>query len=401
MHTLFKTLLIIPLLFLGGCSWEDVEDTVKDAISDLKEKYEEYRGEGEQDKPKPFTVVYQANPNDRRVLISASCTANGTPAYVYYPTPADTASAPSDTYTFISTPQKQKPYWDIRYIRPVSAYARNSRATEYADHSIYTGLDARSGANNIEIGTETAKSNPIGSTIQAVCIDGQLAGGALINLNDAFNQPIYYGGPQATFTYKIGNTPLASPWKSDGTGNLALQASFNHPFYINYAQNEGGGVYFVLFLKNKRTGAILNYVIALYATGDAWIKEKRGIQFDPTTGFVHVATAVSDKSWWSTKSPASRDITPFVPAETSKRTDTFQWPEFFRVNIEYKNLQALLQELRQKPPAGATGVDFGTDPSEWSITAIMIQFEIEESGGAALLAGSFRGFEAYITKLPI
>jgi hypothetical protein len=31
----------------------------------------------------------------------------------------------------------------------------------------------------------------------------------------------------------------------------------------------------------------------------------------------------------------------------------------------------------------------------------MLQYELEENGGKATMAGSFRGFEAYITKLPI
>jgi hypothetical protein len=397
----FKLLLLPTLFLFHGCDWEDVEDTVKEAIDDLKEKYEEYRGEGEQDKPKPFTVVYQANPNDRQVLISASCGANGTPAYVYYPTPADTVHVLGDTYHYISYPGRQKPYWDIRYIAPVEAYIRNGTNLNAPDHSVYTGLDARSGINNIEVGTAAARNDAGGSVTQSVCIDNQLAGGVLINLNDAYEQSIYYGGPQSTLTYKIGNTPLASPWKPDGTGNLVLQASFNRPLYINYAQNEGGGVYFGLFLKNRRTGHVLNYVIALYATGDAWVKEKRGIQFDPTTGFVHVATVVSDKSWWSTKSPSSMEITPFVATNNTQRTAKHQWPDFFRVNVEYKNLKALLEELRKNPPAGAEGRDFGLDPSEWTITAVMLQYELEENGGKATMAGSFRGFEAYITKLPI
>lgn len=300
------TLMLIAILVFNGCEeFDKLEDQVKNEVDRIKEKYEEYRGEGKEDEPKPFTVVYQTNPNDKQVLISSSCGANQGVNYTYYLTPADTNRALYDTQNFISSPGNQKPFWDIRYIDPVSAYMNGGTYDQYPNHGQFSGLDTRSGVRNIGIGTPASQVEAGGSITQSECVNGLLTGGATINLNDAPNQYIHYGGPQSTFTYQLAKSSLSSPWKADGTGNLVLQASFDTPLYFNYEANIGGGVYFSLFLKNRKNGKVLNYVIGIYAIGDAWVKEKRGIQFDPTTNFVHVATVISDNSWWSTKSPLS------------------------------------------------------------------------------------------------
>lgn len=399
----FTSLLLITTIFLlNGCTlWDKIEDKAKELYEDAKKKYAEYRGEGEENKPKPFTVVYQTDPNNKRVLISSACGSNHAVSYVYYQTPADTMRVLHDTQSFISYPGNEKPFWDIRYVDPVHTIMNGGTYDYLPNHGSFTGLDTRRGVRNIAIGTDAATVDAGGGITQSECVNGQLAGGATINLYNAPEQFIYYGGPQSTFIYQIGNNPLSFPWKRDGTGNLALQASFDTPLYFNYANNIGGSVSFGLYLKNRRTGIVLNYIIGIYAAGEAWIKEKRGIQFDPTTRFVHVATVISDESWWSTNSPASKFITEVHPSQNTTTTDDGQWPNFFRVNVGYQNLKALLNELNTNPPAGAEGQNFGSDPSEWQVTAAMIQYELDEEGGAATFSGSFRGFEVYVTQLPI
>ena len=395
-------LLAASILLLNGCELGDkIEDKAKELYAEAKKKYAEYRGEGTEDEPKPFTVVYQSDPNAKQVLVSAACDANQPVAYVYYATPADTVRTLRDTQHFISYPGNEKPYWDIRYVDPVTAFINNGSYEQYPNHGIYTGLDVRTGYRNLGIGTAAAQVEAGGGITESECVNGMLAGGATINLYDAPEQYIYYGGPQSTFTYQLGKSSLSYPWKKDGTGNLALQASFDPPLYFNYGNNIGGSVSFGVFLKNKRTGVVLNYVIGLYAAGEAWIKEKRGIQFDPTTRFIHVATVVSDESWWSTNSPSSKLITEVFPSPNKTREDDGQWPDFFRVNIAYQNLKALLQQLNENPPAGAENQNFGQDPSEWAVTSINVQYELDEEGGKATFSGSFRGFEAYVSQLPI
>ena len=403
MKTLLHLLAVTTLLLLfNGCALGDkIEKQAKQLYDDAQKKYAEYRGEGEEDLPKPFNVIYQSDPNNRQILVSSACNANAPVGYVYYQTPTDAMSVLSDTQHFISYPGREKPYWDIRYINPVSVIMNGGTYDYMPDHSKFTGLDTRSGVRNLAIGTAAALLDPSGSITQSECVNGELAGGVTINLFNAPSQSIYYGGPQSTFIYQIGKSSLSFPWKKDQTGNLVLQASFDEPLYFNYASNLGGSVSFGVFLQNRRTGVVLNYIIGVYAAGDAWVKEKRGIQFDPTTGFVHVATVISDKSWWSTISPASEHIQEVKISNDKTTMDDGIWPHFFRVNIAYQNLQALLNELNTNPPAQAQGQVFGSDPSEWQILSIMIQYELEEDGGPATLSGSFRGFEAYITQLPI
>ena len=395
-------LLITTAFLLNNCALGDkIEEKAKELYEDAKKKYAEYHGEGNEDKPKPFAVIYQDDPNNRQVLISSACGSNHKVSYVYYRTPADTTNVLKETQTFISYPGREKPFWDIRYTDPVHTIMNGGTYDYLPDHGTFTGLDTRDGEQNIAVGTDAATVDAGGGITQSECINGQLAGGATINLYNAPQQSIYYGGPQSTFIYQVGNNPLSFPWKKDGTGNLALQAFFDQPLYFNYADNIGGSVSFGLYLKNRRTGVVLNYIIGLYAAGEAWIREKRGIQFDPTTRFVHVATVVSDESWWSTNSPISKFITEVQPSPNKTTTDDGQWPDFFRVNVAYQNLKALLDELNSNPPAGAEGQSFGSDPSEWQVTAVMIQYELDEEGGAATLSGSFRGFEAYISQNPI
>ncbi len=410
-------IITVALLSFTGCELFDKSvdkvnkevDRVGDKISNeynrAVSQYEEYRedrdGDGKPD-PKPFTVVFQSDPNDKSILLSAMCDANAKVRHFYYATPSDTSRVLKDIQDLDSYPGIQLPYWDIRYIDPVTKYIDGAEYNQYADHSKFTGLDVRTGDRNIGIGTSASQGDEAGAISVSECRNGLMTGGTNINLNNAPVQYIDYGGPQSTFIYQLANTALTNPWKNDGTGNLILQASFDKPLYINYEENNGGGVYFVLFLKNKRTGEAINYTIGLYAVGKAWIEEKRGIKFDTSTNIVHVSTIASDNSWWSTKSPTSKSLQVLESSSSNARTvDDGKWNDFYRVNIAYQNLLVMLQELREKPPAGAEGKDFGLNPEEWSISNAMIQYELEEKGGKALFSGSFTGFEVYVSSNPI
>jgi len=398
---IMKVIGLLSLFGLSGCGLSDAIDKAEETYQSVKKEYEEYRGEGKENEPKPFTVVYQDDPNAKTVLISANCAYNSPLKDVYYETPADTSRALHDTQNFLTTPGVvQQPIWDIRYVDPVTRYMNGGNYDFYPDHSVYTGLDTRNGVNNIAIGTAASQNDAGGSITQSECIDGQLAGGTTINLHNAPVQTIVYGGPQSTYTYKIKPNSLTSPWHADGSGNLVLQASFKKPLYFNYEANIGGGVSFGLFLRNKRNGKVLNYVIALYAVGNAWIQENRGIQFDPTGQVVHVSTVASDNSWWSTKSPVSQSITEVV-SSNGEMADDGSWPDLFRINIAYQNLKVVLQELATNPPADVAGQDFGSQPEDWEVIGINILYELEEEGGKARFSGSFKGFEAYLTQLPI
>ena len=415
MNNYMKSAMLMVILSLTGCSVvDDAKDTVNNAVDDAKDqidnaverakaKYGELHGDGAAPEPKPFTVVYQENENDKTTLISSECGYNSAVTYVYYETQAVAHSrALDDMQNLISFPGKiLKPFWDIRYIDPVSAYMNGGTYDHYPDHSKHTGLDTRSGVNNIGIGTEASKVEEAGSITQSECINGSLAGGVMINLYNAPEQYINYGGPQSTFIYQLGSSSSSYPWKADGTGNLMLQSYFDEPLYFNFEENSGGGVYFGLFLKNKHNGKVLNYVIGLYAAGDAWITEKRGIQFDSSTNIVHVATIASDESWWSTKSPLSKSIHEVFSEPNKELSDDQQWNDFFRVNISYQNLLVVLRSLAETPPAGAEGQDFGLKPEDWNVMSVMIQYELEEKGGKATFSGSFRDFGVYLSHNPL
>ena len=180
-----------------------------------------------------------------------------------------------------------------------------------------------------------------------------------------------------------------------------IQAHFNTPLYISHTNNIGGGVSFNLFLNNKRNGKHLNYVIGIFAAGDAWIREKAGIRYDPTTNVVHVATVIKESSWWSTISPASRTIKQIYNSSDKDTRKTKEWNNFYRVNVSYQNLLAVLQELKDNPPADIAGENFGLNPEDWELSSAMIQYELDEIGGKAILSGSFRGFEVYVSQLPL
>ncbi len=397
----YRYLLIFASLFtFTGC---DLLDKAEEEIERIKSQYEEYTGVEDRGE-RPFTVVYQEDKSAKTALISSQCNYNEATKYVYY----ETVNAVSgrylgETQNFVTNPglNKLKPFWDIRYINPVEKYMNGGSYDQYPNHGEYTGLDTRSGIGNIGIGTDSSQVDAGGSIAQSECIGNSLVGGATINLRDAPDQYINYGGPQSTFTYRFNKTALTTPWKANGAGNLIIQGYFDKPLYMNYGNNTGGSVSMGLFLKNRNNGKLLNFVIGIYASGSAWITEKSGIKFDSASGIVHVATVVSENSWWSTISPASKSIQEVQNSSNKKTSDYESWTDFYRVNISYQNLLAVLNELRQNPPIETRGQDFGLNPEAWEITAIMLQYEVEESGGKASLSGSFKGFEAYISDLPL
>jgi len=394
---------ILALFVLSGC---DFVDKVKDEYERIVHKYEEYKDAKDEKArgERPFTVVYQQDSSKKTRLISAQCSSNETLKYIYYDTPEDAHRGYNhDVSNFISytNQSKLKPFWDVRYVNPVTKYINGSNYDYYADHSKYTGLDVRSGNENIGVGTSASKNDASGSIVQLECINNALTGGSTINLFDAPIQSLTYGGPHTSFKYALGSTSQTSPWRSDKTGNLMIQSDFNTPLYISHSENIGGGVSFGLFLYNKHNGKHLNYVIGIFAAGEAWIREKAGIRFDPTTKIIHVATVIKESSWWSTISPLSKSIQQVFKTSDSDTRTTEEWNQFYRVNISYQNLLAVLNELKNNPPSDIVGEDFGLSPEDWEISSIMIQYELDEIGGEAIFSGSFKGFEAYLSDDPL
>jgi hypothetical protein len=379
-------------------------DKVEEEIDRAKNNYEEYTGSDQDRGQKPFVVEFQDTQTIKDTLVLSRCSSSDKVKYIAYSTPTDAQSSYfSDTATIITSPQSSiyKPFLDIRYFNPMSKYIDSTNSDFYPNHSTFTGLDSRDGIENITIGTDASRVDMSGGVVQAECINDELSVGTTINLFDAPEQSIIYGGPQATLIYQLSSSSISSPWSSDQRGNIVLQGYFDEPIYIDHGANTGGSVSFGLFLNNKKTGKKLNYVIAIYAIGEAWIKEKAGIKFDPTTGIVHVATLIKDSSWWCTKSPQSKEMKEVSSTPNRRSSDDGVWGDFYRVNISYQNLLAVLDELHKNPPAGAEGVDFGLSPEDWEVSSVMLQSELEESGGKALLSGSFKGFEVYTSLYPL
>lgn len=330
-------------------------------------------------------------------MLTSSCSINEEIKYVHYSTIQEAhANHLMDIKTWSTYPGQgvQKPYWDMRYVNEIERYQGT------INNGKYTGLDTRDGVDNITIGTSASRGDASGSVIQAECINGQLAGGVMINLFDAPEQALEYSGPQATLCYRLGANEFTKPWHANG-GNLMMQANFDTPIYVNYANNSGGSSCFGLFLRNAKLNKHLNFVIGTYSYGHAWTEEQDKLHFDTTTKTVHIATVVKPDTKWSTKSPLSASTT-FVPSTPGKTNpDNGTWDNFFRVNITHANLMNVLNEIKKKAPHEVAGQDFGLSPEDWDVASIMVQYELEESGGKATVSGSFHGFEIYTSELPL
>ena len=349
-------------------------------------------------------IIFENENAAKRAVVTASCKYNDEVEFRYFASPEEALSEYwKKTKDLVSVPgsgKALKPFWDLRYVNSGELLIKNEKKLEFANHALFTGLDAREGEKNIEAGVETADTYSDASVVQAKCVDGVLAAGTSLNLLDSDQQNIEYGGPNSTFIYRMADDKIVSPWNKDKSGNLLMQGHFAKPFYSKYGDNMGGGVNIGLFLQNRKSGVEINYVIGLYAAGKAWVHEQTDLKFDPTTKIIHVSTVVANGTRWVTKSPQSKSIERVKSQSSLSREDINQWSDFYRVNITYDNLLNVLKELRENPPQEVDGVDFGLDPSEWKLNSIYIQFELEEEGGDAILASSFKGFEVYTTKLP-
>ena len=375
-------LVTFSALFLSGCELFD----------------EMFGFESRQDRQTNIlaTIKFENNESKKNLFISSKCSLNK-PSYIYYETPKDAyENIFKDTKELISIPPKNlKPHWDIRYVNRVTQYKNN-----YVNFEKLTGLDFKEA--ELFVGTDASIEQYSASVAGVKCIEGKLAAGTTINLADAPQMYIDYGGPHSTFIYRVAQgLDIAKPWKEDKSGNLLLQANFTTPIYKNFSKNIGGGVNFGIFLRNKKKELSINYIIGIYAIEKGSMEEKNNPLFDPTTGIVHISTVIDKNSRWSTMSPKSQEITRVLSNITKLRDNINRWPSFYRVNITYNNLYSVLKELKTNPPAEVADKDFGLNPADWEVSSIYIQYELEEEGGDALLSGSFRGFEAYTSKLPL
>ena len=401
MHLKHSFISFILLIFLlSGC---DLVDKAKREYERIKNQYEEYVGKDNRG-PRPFQVVYQSNDHIDSTIVSPQCGINQTPSYIHFNTQQEAQqnifNAIRNLYSYPSR-GVFKPFWDLRYTNPVSKYIDGTDGTAYPNHAILTGLDARTGVRNVTIGTAFSQIDASGVVAQSKCVNNILTAGTTVNLYDAPEQSLVYSGIASTFVYQIHLNNHIRPWRSNGNGNLMMQAYFDTPIYHNYSKNIGGSVAFNIFLYNPKINKHLNYVIGVYAYGEAWQKEKAGIRFDPTTNIIHVATVIKEDSWWCTKSPKSKEIEEVKNTSNKTTKDDGRWPNFYRVNISYQNLLAVLKELRTNPPAEVAGQDFGLNPEDWEVTLSAVQYELEEQGGKASVSGSFSNFGTYITQLPM
>ena len=290
-----------------------------------------------------------------------------------------------DSMNEITIPRKVfKPFFDIRYTNPIKVYSSVKFPPEYGE---YTGLKNAW----YKAGTNNAMGDNTGCVVQMSKNKKQV--GLTTNLWDAPSQQLEYGGIASTFTYIVQDNN--SPWEK---GNLVLQARFNEPVYLKSKNNYGGGICFGLFLKNKKNGLLLNYVITLYGYGNGKPIEQKNLLFDTTTHVVHIQTSIVDGNLYCTKSPYSLK-SKYIKStfETNKHNN---FDDFYRVNVSYDNLKNVLKELKRKPPNEVQNLDFGNNPKDWVVTLVVVQQEIEESGGKGRVSSSFSDFGVYLSETP-
>ena len=184
---------------------------------------------------------------------------------------------------------------------------------------------------------------------------------------------VNFGGPQSTLIHRF--TDRNFPWQNNG--NLMMQVEFTDENYQNFNTNIGGTISFNLFVRNSITDERLNYVIAIYAYGQAWKEEQPDILFDDSNNTSFVGTLVKPNTKYATMSNISSQL-------NDKKG-------FFRANISSQNLYNALESK------GVSNINL----NEWYVSFIGIQFEIEEEGGDASLSGNFKNFSSYITTSPM
>jgi len=323
-----------------------------------------------------------------QTIVSPYCWNNQDIEYLYYKTPADTKRHYNDLYSrgLFTDPYSNtfKPMWDLRYVNP------SSSLFDASNHASYTGLDTRNGYRASAFGTNISQWYNAGSIVQTKCVNGLLAGGAMVNLWDAVDQSIEKekGGPQATLKYHLSGN--IRPWNNGK--NLRIQANFDRPIYTKSSENRGGNINFVATVQNiNDPQKQFYYVMPIWGYNQGYTRSD-STSNDGNLPFV-VAPFVSindDGTRYAIASQYSNQTFEVIASNNVNPTsDDGRWPHFFRANIPYKSFEKALNDL-----------GFDSRPEDWRITLLGIQFEIEEAGGKGSIAGSFIGYSATITDRP-
>lgn len=137
----------------------------------------------------------------------------------------------------------------------------------------------------------------------------------------------------------------------------------------------GGGVNYNLFLHNDKIGKSINIVIGVYTAGVGRMREVKKPLFDPTTNTVHISTVMGcDTLYCTTDFKTSSSV--------SKLSSTPKSRERKRVVITRSNMLNILKALKKN------GAEFGLIPSDWYLTSIMLQVEVEEDAGYGCINGT-------------
>lgn len=321
-------------------------------------------------------------------LVSSLCSTNQEQEPLYFGSPPPLGTV---IYKRLSVPMNgnaiMAPYWDVRYTKPISRLDKplaTTPVTTYANHLPYSGINSSSYAVAPAWGTEASKSDASGSLVQTKCINGYLAASAAVNGWDSV-PVITFGGPAATWTYQFtaglaGINTAAAPWHPDGTGNLMLQGLFTRPYHHS-ADNLGGAeVNLNVFLADKYfPSKTINFVISVFRSNGI-LSEGSAIAPDPTTGAAWVSTLIQDQTQWVTASPYSYR----TMSMTGTTSSSEMWPYFYRVNITYANLMAVLRSAKT----------LGVKPENWVVTNVAVQTEITGSLNQSV-GSSVRAFEVY------
>jgi len=325
----------------------------------------------------------------------------------------------SSSYTY-PTYNIMRPIVDQRYVNPISTYIRNFNAPWTPNHGEFTGLDARQGYLNTVTGTYKSRFYSGNSVVQTECIDGALAFGTNINLNDAPKQFLLYSGPQSTLVYNFAEP--VRPWKYNRTGNYMLQARFQKPYYQKFDRhNEGGNISFILYMHNRKTELNFSYVLPVYGFGEGSTSEKSKIKYDPSTSTAHVQGGIHRGTKYSTMSAYSHKSTgPRKNGIITPHAKGSDWKDFYRVSITYQNLANALKSAASTKDKKGDKDKKGTeaynaqlfasnpanlDPANWDVTNSGIQYEIAEGHHddpgywySAVITGSHWNFNTYISQ---
>lgn len=336
-------------------------------------------------------------------IISPACAYNAPVSYLSY---TSTSEANQNFYNDVSRRNlfsnpniALKPIWDSRSQNTMSSLSQGGGQ----DAEIYTGLNSKYGKQNSAYGTNASEQDPSGSIMQSKCVNGELAGGTIINLWDAPTVSIKDGGIANTFGYMLDNASVY-PWKSNGIGNIMIQAAFNMPVYNVSNNNEGGNVNFNLYMYNESANQHLNYIITIFGYRNGYNINNNGPQrIDSQTNIMFVSSNIkSNLNKYVTPSRYSNETMKVSGSAHITNSNSDNWPYFFRTNISYRNLQNTLNEINAHR-SRENRLD--NNPAHWKVTYASIQYEIEEGGSHAAnkkasIAGSFTSFGVYSSDYP-